>query len=268
MDHRIPTNEEGGSSLMAKIRGVKPEFWTDERVVEVSRDARLLFIGMWNFACDNGHLDDKPKQLKMKIFPGDDDTNLDAWLDELVAAGRIVRDGTTITIPKFAEHQKPHKRWWTTCDLPLCTVPEDAPPQGRTSGTTVAHGGATAEVDCEVDCEGDGDTPSAAAATVERNKRFDEFWKLYPRKEGKTAAAKAWKNATKLTKATEIIDGLRQQLPSLQMQRRTDGDFRPHPATWLNQGRWADEIEQPPLEATGTEYRPRYGAFKEPTDDI
>lgn len=152
---------------MAKIRGVKPEFWTDERVVEVSRDARLLFIGMWNFACDNGHLDDKPKQLKMKIFPGDSDTNIEAWLDELVTAGRIIRDGTTITIPKFAEHQKPHKRWWTTCDLPLCVVPDGAAQHGNNRGATVVKPGKTVaqpyEVDCEVDCDGEVDGEKAAA---------------------------------------------------------------------------------------------------------
>jgi hypothetical protein len=74
-------------------------------------------------------------------------------------------------------------------------------------------------------------------------KRFDDFWKLYPRREGKAAAAKAWAKATKTAKADDILTGLRAQLPHLAMQRRTDGDFRPHPSTWLNQGRWADEID-------------------------
>lgn len=42
------------------------------RQARVLDPARLLFIGLWNFACDNGHLQDKPKQIKMRIFPGDD----------------------------------------------------------------------------------------------------------------------------------------------------------------------------------------------------
>ena len=33
---------------MPKIRAIHPEFWTDEKVVEGSPLARLLFIGMWN----------------------------------------------------------------------------------------------------------------------------------------------------------------------------------------------------------------------------
>lgn len=39
---------------MARIRTIKPEFWTAEQVMELSRDARLLFIGMWNFCDDAG----------------------------------------------------------------------------------------------------------------------------------------------------------------------------------------------------------------------
>ena len=155
---------------MAKIRGVKPEFWTDEAVVELSRDARLLFIGMWNFACDNGHLDDKPKQLKMRIFPADDDTDMEAWLEELVAAGRITRIAGTITIPRFSDHQKPHKRWWSTCDLPECTHPDKSSEdtdngggghstgshnRGATVSQPLSPGGPTA--DGEGDGEGDGD---------------------------------------------------------------------------------------------------------------
>ena len=39
---------------MARIRTVKPDIWTDEKFVELSPLARLLFIGLWNFADDEG----------------------------------------------------------------------------------------------------------------------------------------------------------------------------------------------------------------------
>lgn len=35
---------------MARIRTVKPEFWTDRRMVKLSPLARLLYISSWNFA--------------------------------------------------------------------------------------------------------------------------------------------------------------------------------------------------------------------------
>lgn len=57
---------------MARIRTIKPEFWTNERVMECSANARLLFIGMWNFADDLGRLVLAPKTIKAQIFPSDD----------------------------------------------------------------------------------------------------------------------------------------------------------------------------------------------------
>lgn len=100
---------------MAKIRGIKPETWTDERFVSVSPLARLMFIGMWNFACDNGHLDDSPMQLKMRILPVDN-FNPPELLEELVSAGLVERLDGFLKLPNLAEHQKVDKRFVTRCD--------------------------------------------------------------------------------------------------------------------------------------------------------
>lgn len=72
---------------------------------------------------------------------------------------------------------------------------------------------------------------------------FEAFWRLYPRKVGRGQAVKAWAGAVKKAPPDVILASLQAQLPSIAMQRRTDGDYRPHPATWLNGERWAD---QPP----------------------
>ena len=61
-----------GGWVMARIRTIKPEFWTDEKIVELSAFARLLFIGLWNFADDAGRMEFSAKRLKMQIFPADD----------------------------------------------------------------------------------------------------------------------------------------------------------------------------------------------------
>ena len=71
---------------MARIRSIKPEFWTSEQVVECSPTARLLFIGLWNFCDDNGIHPYSPKTIKMEIFPGDDFkiTTIENLLQELI----------------------------------------------------------------------------------------------------------------------------------------------------------------------------------------
>lgn len=56
---------------MARIRTIKPEFWTDEKIVELKPYARLLFIGLWNLCDDHGRMDYSPKRIKLQIFPAD-----------------------------------------------------------------------------------------------------------------------------------------------------------------------------------------------------
>ena len=100
---------------MAKIRAVKPEIWTDDKFVELSPLARLLFIGMWNFACDNGHLDDSSRQLKMRILPGDE-CNVTDLLDELLKAGMVTRCDGYVKIVRLAQHQRMDRRYLVFCD--------------------------------------------------------------------------------------------------------------------------------------------------------
>ncbi len=79
---------------------------------------------------------------------------------------------------------------------------------------------------------------------------FDTFWKLYPRKIGKEKARGAWAKALRLTNAATIIAGLGRLLSSLVAN---EPQFIPHPATWLNGGRWTDEAD--------TEATPRGAAY-------
>jgi hypothetical protein len=76
---------------MARIRTVKPEFWTSEQVSECSVAARLLFIGLWNFCDDGGRMPFSPRTIKMRIFPGDDVATdaVTALLEEL-AVNRLI----------------------------------------------------------------------------------------------------------------------------------------------------------------------------------
>lgn len=146
---------------MPKIRGIKPDFWTDEDIVELTIPARLLFIGLWTYACDNGHLQDKPKQLKMRIFPGDDVSAADL-LRELERSGRIMRVGGWIIVPNFTRHQKPDKRYFQTCDKDGCErPPADSQPGtrgGHDESTTSPRGAHTVgSMGPHVDGDGDGD---------------------------------------------------------------------------------------------------------------
>jgi hypothetical protein len=95
---------------MARIRTIKPSFWKNEDLAELSCWHRLCFIGLWNQADREGRLEDRPRRLKVEIFPFDD-LDMNALLSGLHSKGFITRytaDGADyIAIPKFAKHQRP-----------------------------------------------------------------------------------------------------------------------------------------------------------------
>src|SRR5690625_5953212 len=75
---------------MAKMRGIKPETFTDDKILQISPLARWLFIGMWTQACDNGHVEDNPVQLKVRLLPMDN-CDVKELVDELVNIGLVKR---------------------------------------------------------------------------------------------------------------------------------------------------------------------------------
>jgi uncharacterized phage protein (TIGR02220 family) len=92
---------------------IKPEFWSSEQVMNCSRDARLLFIGILNFADDGGVLRNSPKMLKAQIFPADDDVyinRVEQLICELILNKLLMQfesDGEQFFyIPKWDIHQK------------------------------------------------------------------------------------------------------------------------------------------------------------------
>ena len=73
---------------------------------------------------------------------------------------------------------------------------------------------------------------------------FDQFWQEYPRKVGKEYALKCWKKISN-GKGPQIIEAIKKQVAAKTHWRHPDGiDYIPNPSTWLNQGRWDDEITE------------------------
>lgn len=72
--------------------------------------------------------------------------------------------------------------------------------------------------------------------------RFEDFWSFYPRKVGKDAARRAFakRNVDDMLLA-KMLDALETQKRSPEW-KKDGGQFIPHPSTWLNQGRWQDEL--------------------------
>lgn len=71
---------------MARIRTVKPSFWDNVGLSKLSNNARLLYIGMWNFADDMGVIPGSTLGVKSRVFPYAvvDLEEVDKWLEELI----------------------------------------------------------------------------------------------------------------------------------------------------------------------------------------
>ena len=95
---------------MARYRRIKPEYWSDDKVIELTHSARLFFIGLWNFADDTGVHKNNPRQLKAEIFPADDISVNDVQeiLRLLYEQALIVYndDQSLLRIKGFLNHQK------------------------------------------------------------------------------------------------------------------------------------------------------------------
>ena len=71
---------------------------------------------------------------------------------------------------------------------------------------------------------------------------FDSFWNHYPRHEGKAKARESFLKAIKKGVTLDVlIDAIEKHKQSAQWQK-DGGQYIPHPATWLNQQRWEDEM--------------------------
>jgi hypothetical protein len=96
-----------------RARNIKPDFFRDAELSEVSVECRFLFIGLWCMADREGKLKDDPKQIRFEIFPETKTKDtIDTLLSTLKDHGLIVRyeiDGRRfIKVQNFLKHQSPH----------------------------------------------------------------------------------------------------------------------------------------------------------------
>lgn len=115
---------------MARIRTIKPTFWTDEDMAEVSEAACLLAIGLLNYADDEGYFNANPKLIKAAVFPlREPSGSIPVLLQELSNCGYIrlfsAQNGKRFgLIINFTKHQVINKK--TTSKIKeMDLIPED-----------------------------------------------------------------------------------------------------------------------------------------------
>lgn len=118
---------------MARIRTIKPEFYSDPDLGRLSLEARYLYKSSWCFADDEGRLPADPRLLKSQTFPYDDKISVkrvSRLVEELQQAGKVIAyevDGLHyLLFPNFVKHQVINKKQRAKYPPPPESVPDDS----------------------------------------------------------------------------------------------------------------------------------------------
>ncbi|MBX3714081.1 MAG: hypothetical protein KF800_19125 [Lysobacter sp.] len=114
---------------MARIRTIKPEFWSSEQVMELSFPARIAFIGLWSFCDDRGVHTASAKRLKAEVFPSDEITTdvVSGLVAEMIhhgLVGEFEADGERYWyVTGWNKHQKIEKPTYRHPSPPSAVMP-------------------------------------------------------------------------------------------------------------------------------------------------
>ncbi|NYT96308.1 hypothetical protein [Salinispora sp. H7-4] len=122
---------------MARIRSIKPEFFTSLTVASLLVETRLTFIGLWTHVDDEGRCVDDARLIKAAVWPLDDRLSTDVELDlkRLSESSLILRykvgERSYLAVRGWGEHQRINRP--TKSKIP---PPPEAPEPPPTSETT------------------------------------------------------------------------------------------------------------------------------------
>ena len=246
---------------MARYRRIKPEYWSDDKVIELNHSARLFFIGLWNFVDDTGVIQNKPRMLKAQIFPADDISVDDVQdiLRMLYECSLIVYndDQTLIRVRGFLNHQKidrPQPSKYEFVEGEPGQIVEQSTNNRRTIVNTVK----TSKVKISKDkLKEDGQI----------KEQFDLLWIRYPKKQKKARCSRIFKALSK-TKREACIKGVKRYIKYWELNG-TSVSHVPLLSSFINDERWNDELDlsksQDSLKITPTSnrYADMYRAEKE-----
>lgn len=224
---------------MARIRTIKPEFFTSEDIVGLSPFARLLYIALWCEADKEGRLVWKPTTFKLRYMPGDD-CDMKDLCEEILSAGlaRLYGEGYAY-IPAFKAHQHINPREADS----LLPEPDASITRAPRVGTRQSR-----DSDAQVGREGKGkEGNKARVMDASELTGFAKFWKIWPtndRKQAKGKCLDAWKKASAERDAALVI-GHVERMKATDSWRKDGGQYIPAPLVYLNQRRWEGTESEP-----------------------
>lgn len=243
-----------------RIRSTKPEFWRSKTIAALPWDVRLVLKGLESYVDDNGVGKDDIALIAADVFPRDLSRSpretlarLSEAITQLSQAGLVTRyehDGDELVyIERWKDLQridKPRRGRFPRPDGSMnysdTVIREDYGniredfgnlPEKVAPGTGEQGNRGTGEEKTSSTA-----SPPKPFSALGYTDEFEAWWKTYPRRVGKGAAAKAYAKAVKLIDRERLTAITERYAKSVE---GSDEKFIPHPATWLNEHRFNDE---------------------------
>jgi len=231
---------------MSKQRMVRDSFWTDSYIEKLSPDEKLLFIYLLTNPLCNvlGIYEIRAKRIGFET--GYDVEVVENILERFERDKKILRHNDFIVLVNHVKNQSTNPSIIQGCQRIFDEMSDEI--KSRVTGWVQAGLLNLTLLNLTLP------NPTKPKSSEDSKKKivsmdsFNDFWNVYPKKAGKGAAEKAWE---KMNPDIVVV------LSSLEEHKKTDqwskdsGKFIPHPATWLNQKRWEDEVE---IKNTSTKY--------------
>jgi len=250
---------------MARIRSIKPEFFTSETIASLPLSARLTFVGLWTYVDDNGVGLDNEMLINASVWPLEEDSleTLARTREDLATLSRKdlvkrYRDSRKgyLFVTSWDEHQKVDHPRRPRYPRPEDVVSEPASPcddanprddvaiDSRDSREDLAPEQGSGIRDQGSGKETSGRQAGRPVPGSDDDPDFAAFWDAYPRKVAKGTARRAWRAALAKRFDPKAIIAAAERYRDDPRRRSSDISYTAHPATWLNGERWLEHQEQ------------------------
>ncbi|MGQ4353221.1 hypothetical protein [Streptomyces drozdowiczii] len=254
---------------MARIRTIKPDFFTSLTIADLTPEQRLTFIGLWTHVDDEGRCVDDPRLIKAAVWPLDDRNSGDIEIDlkALSECSLILRYTLNrkryLAITNWFEHQRINRP--TASKLPAPEdgdpTPPSTPPTRDNRDSRSTHGAGSEHSDAPQSEAREGSNPSdseASEAAAQHGAGNDPFEGTEEAEESALTWGDMDQSTPSASTHAQLTEGSRQERKGKEQGREGKGFMSPAEEPFETEpaeGPDASDTAEP-VGATVTQIRP------------
>lgn len=238
------------------------EGFLDSEAIHALSDAAECFYHRLILAVDDaGRIDGRPEMLRAKLYPLDSrrsTSDISKWQQECIAQRLVIaydwQSKPFLQLTKWQRNSRSmtSKFPWSDGTFAIKWVNKETRDGVKefvmssvphTDGMPMPSDAKQA-ISREISGDGDGDGDEDVNPQIPKGAEigFFEFWTHYPRKTAQQKALSAWMKLKPDSDLCKVIINAVKAQSQWSQWTKDNGQFIPHPATWINGKRWQDEL--------------------------